>query len=216
MKISAEEAITKMKIKIAAAALIALTSLAITGLSNAGVNPGDTITADQADKVADLVSPGNLLLVRQGMTMKIIPTERLEWPPPYKAATEKYHAQVQLAPDGSLKGYAAGLPFPDRPERCRGRRSPRGVPRGGAARFSSAGCGTAGCPRSARFPIWSPFPPEILRRIPRRTLSLAWTPLPADSRRFLRTTGLGHSQWPCRGRKMNGKKRPVSSRDESE
>jgi Protein of unknown function (DUF1329) len=102
----------KMKIKLAAAALIALTSLAITGLSSAGVSPGDTITKDQADKVADLVSPGNLLLVRQGMTMKIVPTERLEWPPPYKAATEKYHAQVQLAPDGSLKGYAAGLPFP--------------------------------------------------------------------------------------------------------
>src|ERR1700730_4378574 len=104
MKISAEEAITKMKIKIAAAALIALTSLAITGLSSAGVNPGDTITADQADKVADLVSPGNLLLVRQGMTMKIIPTERLEWAPPYKNATEKYQAPVAHRPDASLKG----------------------------------------------------------------------------------------------------------------
>src|SRR5216684_4198733 len=101
-----------MKIKLAAVALIALTSLAITGSPSAGVSPGDTITKDQADKVADLVSPGNLLLVKQGMTMKIVPTERLEWPPPYKAATEKYHAQVQLAPDGSLKGYKAGLPFP--------------------------------------------------------------------------------------------------------
>jgi len=101
-----------MKIKLAAAALIALTSLAVTSSSSAGVSPGDTITKDQADKVADLVSPGNLLLVKQGMTMKIVPTERLEWPPPYKAATEKYHSQVQLGPDGSLKGYAAGLPFP--------------------------------------------------------------------------------------------------------
>ena len=76
------------------------------------MNPGDTITKDQADKVADLVSPGNLILVKQGMTMKIVPTERLEWPPPYKAATEKYSAQVQLAPDGTLKNYTAGLPFP--------------------------------------------------------------------------------------------------------
>jgi Protein of unknown function (DUF1329) len=62
--------------------------------------------------VADLVSPGNLILVQQGMTMKIVPTDRLDWPPPYKAATEKYSPQVQLAPDGTLKNYQAGLPFP--------------------------------------------------------------------------------------------------------
>src|SRR6266849_6322995 len=112
MKISSLGAMTKMKIKLAAVALIALTSLAITGSPSAGVSPGDTITKDQADKVADLVSPGNLILVKQGMTMKIAPTGRLEWPPPYKAATEKYSPQVKIAPDGSLKGYSAGLPFP--------------------------------------------------------------------------------------------------------
>jgi hypothetical protein len=32
----------------------------------------------------------NFVLVKQGMRLKIVPTERLEWPPPYKAATEKY------------------------------------------------------------------------------------------------------------------------------
>src|ERR1700720_2095577 len=101
-----------MKMKLVLATMVALMILSLAESPYAGVNPGDTITSDQADKVADLVSPGNLLLVRQGMTMKIIPTERLEWPPPYKAATEKYHAQVQLGPDGSLKGYRAGLPFP--------------------------------------------------------------------------------------------------------
>ena len=41
--------------------------------------------------------------------MKIVPTDRLEWPPPYKSATEKYSPQVTLAPDGALKGYSAGL-----------------------------------------------------------------------------------------------------------
>jgi len=101
-----------MKTKLLAAALIALAGLSIAGSAGAGVNPGDTITKDQAAKVADLVSPGNLILVKQGMTMKIVPTERLEWPPPYKAATEKYSPQVQLAPDGTLKNYSAGLPFP--------------------------------------------------------------------------------------------------------
>ena len=101
-----------MKMKLVAAALGALAGLSIAGSPSAGVNPGDTITKDQADKVADLVSPGNLILVKQGMTMKIVPTDRLEWPPPYKAATEKYSPQVQLAPDGTLKNYSAGLPFP--------------------------------------------------------------------------------------------------------
>src|SRR5216684_6424694 len=101
-----------MKIKLTAAALIALMSLASPGSPRAGVSPGDTITKDQADKVADLMSPGNLILVKQGMTMKIVPTARLEWPPPYKSATEKYSPQVQVGADGSLKNYVAGLPFP--------------------------------------------------------------------------------------------------------
>jgi Protein of unknown function (DUF1329) len=101
-----------IKIKSAAAVLFALITLSIAGAPHAGVSPGDTITKDQADKVADLISPGNLILVKQGMTMKIVPTERLEWPPPYKSATEKYSPQVQLGSDGTLKNYVAGLPFP--------------------------------------------------------------------------------------------------------
>ncbi len=62
----------------------------------AAVQPGDVITPDNAAKVADLVSPGNLALVKQGMRMKIVPTGRLDWPPPYKTATEKYSPQVRL------------------------------------------------------------------------------------------------------------------------
>jgi hypothetical protein len=80
--------------------------------AGAQVQPGDVITRDNASKVEGLVSPGNFILVRQGMTMKIIPTGHLEWPPPYKAATEKYSPQVSLTADGDLKGYVAGLPFP--------------------------------------------------------------------------------------------------------
>ncbi len=45
--------------------------------------------------------------------MKIVPTERIDWPPPYKEATEKYSSQVRLSPDHrSLVGYVAGQPFP--------------------------------------------------------------------------------------------------------
>jgi hypothetical protein len=46
------------------------------------------------------------------MRMKIVPTERLEWPPPYKAATEKYSTQVRLSDKGELENFVAGLPFP--------------------------------------------------------------------------------------------------------
>ena len=45
--------------------------------------------------------------------VKIVPTERIDWPPPYKEATEKYSSQVRLSDDHrSLIGYVAGQPFP--------------------------------------------------------------------------------------------------------
>jgi hypothetical protein len=81
-------------------------------IASAQVNSGDVITQDNSSKVANLVSPGNYTLVRQGMIMKITPATRLTWPPPYTAATEKYSAQVRLSPGGDLSNYKAGLPFP--------------------------------------------------------------------------------------------------------
>jgi len=82
------------------------------GTLGAAVKPGDEITPENAALVQDLVSPGNFVLVKQGMRMKIVPTERLEWPPPYKSATEKYSSQVRLNEKGELQNYVAGLPFP--------------------------------------------------------------------------------------------------------
>lgn len=89
---------------------LALGSTAVT--ARAQVQPGDVITPGNALKVENLVSPGNFALVKQGMIMKITPTMHLDWPPPYKAATEQHSAQVSLTPDGDLKNYVAGLPFP--------------------------------------------------------------------------------------------------------
>jgi uncharacterized protein DUF1329 len=94
----------------------ALTMLAVMGLStpsHAQVKPGDFITPENAEKVRDVVGPGVFYKVQHGMTMKIVPTERVDWPPPYLEATEKYSAQVRLTPDHrSLAGYVAGQPFP--------------------------------------------------------------------------------------------------------
>ncbi|MGA7872605.1 MAG: DUF1329 domain-containing protein [Candidatus Binatus sp.] len=100
--------------RFATVAALALTSALVSTAVPAGaqVKPGDFITPANAAKVEGLVSPGNLLLVKQGMTMKIIPTGHLDWPPPYKEATERYSPQVSLGADGELKNYVAGLPFP--------------------------------------------------------------------------------------------------------
>ena len=79
----------------------------------AQVKPGDMITADNAAKVKDLISPGVYYKVKAGMTMNIVPSERVEWPPPYREATEKYSEQVRLSPDGrTIQNYVSGQPFP--------------------------------------------------------------------------------------------------------
>jgi hypothetical protein len=78
----------------------------------AKVKPGDLITKDDAGKAADLLSPGNLILVQRGMQIHVVPTEKLEWPPPYRTATEKYQSQVGLSSDGEITNYVAGQPFP--------------------------------------------------------------------------------------------------------
>ena len=72
--------------------------------ASAQVKPGDFITPDNANKVKDLVSPGQFLRVLHGMTIQVTPTERIDWPPPYKDATEKYSSQVRLTPGPSQPG----------------------------------------------------------------------------------------------------------------
>ncbi len=95
----------------ALAALLMSLMVAVPALAQ--VKPGDVITPDNAYKVKDLVAPGVYYKVQQGMSMKIAPSDRVDWPPPYKDATEKYSAQVSLSPDGrTVENYVAGQPFP--------------------------------------------------------------------------------------------------------
>jgi len=94
------------------AALFLATVLLPAPTLHAQVKPGDVITKDNANQVRNLLSPGNLVLVQQGMQLNIVATDKLEWPPPYKSATEKYSAQVRLLPEGTLQNYVAGQPFP--------------------------------------------------------------------------------------------------------
>jgi hypothetical protein len=99
--------------KLRACALLLLSSLMFFATPVlAKVNPGEMITKANAAEVQDLLSPGNYILVQQGMQLHIIPSAKLDWPPPFKDATEQYSSQVSLAPDGSIKNYVAGQPFP--------------------------------------------------------------------------------------------------------
>src|SRR5262249_6918226 len=100
--------------------LVAMLAILVGGIAvlsssnaSADVRPGDVITTANADKVKDITSPGTFYKVQNGMSMKIIPTGRIDWPPPYKDSTEKYSPQVKVGSDGrSIIGYVAGLPFP--------------------------------------------------------------------------------------------------------
>ncbi len=76
------------------------------------IKVGEIIGKNNYTAAQSYLSPGNYILVEQGMQLKIVPSGRIEWPPPYHAATEKYSSQCSLGADGSLHGYVAGLPFP--------------------------------------------------------------------------------------------------------
>ena len=118
--------------------VLAVSALVIsfTTAQAATVKPGDVITPDNASAVQDLLSPGNLLLLKQGMKMNIVPSERLEWSPPYKSATEKYSTQVVLNDKVSWQTTSRDCPF-----RCSIRTIPRWRPRS---------CGTSASVRNTR------------------------------------------------------------------
>ena len=109
----------KNPIRPAIAFLTALSTLSIalifaaTPPARADVKPGDFITAKNAEQVRTLVSPGTFVAVSKGMQMHIVTPGRIDWPPPYQNATEKYASQVRLSPNHrDVLGYVAGQPFP--------------------------------------------------------------------------------------------------------
>src|SRR5260370_41220605 len=73
---------------------------------------GAVIERSNANKFAQSLDPAMLYAITRGLTIKVAPTQRIEWPPRYQQATEKYSGQVSLDENDSLKNYVAGLPFP--------------------------------------------------------------------------------------------------------
>jgi hypothetical protein len=93
---------------------VAFVLMLAAGVVRADVQPGDRITAENVEKVKDLVSPGLEWCIRRGFPITIVEPKKIEWPQAYREATEKYASQVRLSPDGlDLRDYVAGLPFPN-------------------------------------------------------------------------------------------------------
>ena len=89
---------------------VLMTSIA----AHADVVPGDVITAQNIEKVKDLISPGLEWCIRHGFPITIAETKRYDWPKAYTEATERYASQVRLSADGlTLENYVAGQPFPN-------------------------------------------------------------------------------------------------------
>jgi hypothetical protein len=77
------------------------------------VKPGDKIDKTNAERVKELVSPGVLWCLQNGMEMDIVPYQKISVPADYQAATEKYSAQVKLNDQNMVENWVAGKPFPN-------------------------------------------------------------------------------------------------------
>jgi hypothetical protein len=79
----------------------------------ADVAPGDVIDERNVAKAREFLHPGLEWCVEHGLIMEIVPYQGATYPAVYNRATEKYQAQVEIAPDGlAVRNYVAGQPFP--------------------------------------------------------------------------------------------------------
>ncbi len=94
---------------------ILVATLLVLGSSSpaASLEAGDVITRDDVAKAASWLPPSVEIMVKLGMTMKVVPYEQCPLQRAYLDATEKYAAQVKLGADGkTVENYVAGMPFP--------------------------------------------------------------------------------------------------------
>jgi hypothetical protein len=74
--------------------------------------PGTVIERGNVEQYVDLLGPAVRWIVERGATIKVGPYKKVNFPPRFAEATEKYSGQVELAPDAThLKNHVAGLPF---------------------------------------------------------------------------------------------------------
>jgi hypothetical protein len=75
--------------------------------------PGEVVTADNADRYGHLLGPSIRWALDRGLRMPVIETRPIPLEPERLRATEKYSAQVRLSDDKmKIENFVAGLPFP--------------------------------------------------------------------------------------------------------
>jgi hypothetical protein len=74
---------------------------------------GTVIDRTNVDQYGDLLGGSLKWIVDRGAKIKVSAYRKVDYPPEFAAATEKYSGQVTLAPDAThLENHVAGLPFP--------------------------------------------------------------------------------------------------------
>jgi len=77
------------------------------------VPAGTVVDKSNLSQYSQYLSPGLIWIVEHGVKLPVAEYKQVDFPPPFKEATEKYSAQVELAPDGTHKiNHVAGMPFP--------------------------------------------------------------------------------------------------------
>lgn len=122
---------TTFKLATLAAALASFSALAATDadidqsfnpytkpVSAPGVTPGLKIDKSNVQQFKELLDPATYALVEQGkLDFPIVETTSVNLSPNYIAATKKNAGNVKLGDaKGTIKGYVAGRPFPEKPD----------------------------------------------------------------------------------------------------
>jgi hypothetical protein len=73
---------------------------------------GTLIDRSNLETYVDFLGPSLEWIVERGAVIKVGPYKKVDYPPRFAEATEKYSGQVELAPDAThLRNHVAGLPF---------------------------------------------------------------------------------------------------------
>src|ERR1700676_3630029 len=69
--------------------------------------PGTVVNASNASAYGQFLPPAADLGIKYGMTMRVVPSKRIDWSEGFTSATEKYSGQVALDKDDYITKYIA-------------------------------------------------------------------------------------------------------------
>ncbi|HEY6417820.1 MAG TPA: DUF1329 domain-containing protein [Candidatus Binataceae bacterium] len=73
---------------------------------------GTVIDSANVDGFAAVIPGALQFAIRHGLSITVVPTQRIDWPAGYQHDTEKYSGQVTLDDNDTIHNFVSGLPFP--------------------------------------------------------------------------------------------------------